>query len=181
MQICRVSSVFRRLPSYQSITEAISHFPKPANRTDLHSFFGLVNQLSSSVSTIATLLTPLRPLLSTKNEFLWNKDHEEAFTAAKKALTTTPILSFFDASKATRLCPDASREGLGFVLQQQDSNGTWSLIQAGSRFLIETESHYAVIVGDVGSMLGRTEMQTLFNRIATFLYHHGPQPLGPNH
>ena len=32
-------------------------------------FFGLVNQLSSSTSEIASLLTPLRPLLSTKNDF----------------------------------------------------------------------------------------------------------------
>ena len=32
----------------QSITDAISQFPKPTNRTDLRSFFGLVNQLSSS-------------------------------------------------------------------------------------------------------------------------------------
>ena len=49
-----------------SITDAISKFPKPSNRTDLRSFFGLVNQLSSSTSDVASLLTPLRPLLSTK-------------------------------------------------------------------------------------------------------------------
>ena len=48
----------------RSITDAISQLPKPTNRTDLCSFFGLVNQLSSSVSTVATLLISLRPLLT---------------------------------------------------------------------------------------------------------------------
>ena len=129
----------------QSITDAISQFPKPTNRTDLHSFFGLVNQLSSSINTVATLLTPLRPLLSTKNDFLWSDNHEKAFTAAKDALTAVPILSFFDPNRPTRLCTDASRQGLGIVLQQQSNDITWNLIQAGSRFLTGTESRYAVI------------------------------------
>lgn len=129
----------------QSITDAISQFPKPTNRTDLRSFFGLVNQLSSSVNTVASLLIPLRPLLSIKNDFLWSSDHDKAFSAAKDALTSAPVLSFFDASKPTRLCTDASRQGLGFVLQQQSDDGMWNLVQAGSRFLTDAESRYAVI------------------------------------
>ena len=79
---------------HQFITEAIS---KPTNCTNLHSFFGLVNQLSSSVSTTSSQTintTPTSP--RHQNEFLWDRDHEEI---SKKALTTTPILSFFDAIK----------------------------------------------------------------------------------
>ena len=98
----------------QSITDAISQFPTPKNRTDLRSLFGLVNQLSSSTSAIAPLLTPLRPLLSTKNEFFWSPNHEQALDNIKKTLTTAPVLSYFDASKPTRLSTDASRQGLGF-------------------------------------------------------------------
>ena len=127
-----------------SITDAISQFPAPTNRTDLRSFFGLVNQISSTTNVVAPLLIPLRPLLSTKNEFLWSPNHQQAFDATKNALTTSPVLSYFDASKPTRLSTDASRQGLGFTLQQNTA-GTWSLIQAGSRFLKDTESRYAVI------------------------------------
>ena len=151
----------------RSITDAISQFPKPTNRTDLRSFFRLVNQLSSGVSTVATLLIPLRPLLSTKNDFLWSKNHEKAFTAAKGALTKAPILSYFDANRLTRLCTDASRQGLGFVLQQQSNDGTWNLIQAGSRFELE--------------MLGHTEMQTLSDRVAALLRNHRTYPTHSNH
>lgn len=128
----------------QSITEAVSNFPTPANRTDLRAFFGLTNQLSASTANIAGLLAPLRPLLSTKNEFMWSPELNQAFTTAKQSLTSAPTLSFFDLTKPTRLCTDASRQGLGFVLQQK-SGDMWALIQAGSRFLSDTESRYAII------------------------------------
>ena len=96
------------------ITKAISQFPKPTNRTEQRSFVGLVNQLSFGINTVATTLTPLRPLLSTKNDFLWNDNHDKAFAAAKDALSTAPIISFFDANRPTHLCTDASQQGLGF-------------------------------------------------------------------
>ena len=79
-----------------SITQTIAEFPTPANRTDLQSFIGLVNQLSASTPTIATLLAPLWPLLSIKHEYAWNEEFEAAFTNIKKSLTSAPILSYFN-------------------------------------------------------------------------------------
>ena len=99
-----------------SIIEAITNYPTPSSRSDLRSFIGLVNQLSTSTNTIATMLAPLRPLLSTKNEFLWSNHHQEAFVQVKTSLTTSPMLSFYDINKPTRLSTDASRHGLGFIL-----------------------------------------------------------------
>ena len=127
-----------------SIIEAITKYPTPTSRSDLRSFIGLVNQLSTSTNTLATLLDPLRPLLSTKNEFLWSSYHQEAFSHIKTSLTTTPMLSFFDISKPTKLSTDASRRGLGCVLQQK-TGPKWTLVQAGSQFLSDAETRYAVI------------------------------------
>ena len=104
----------------QSITEAIAKFPTPTTRTDLQSFVGLANQLSTSTATLAGLLAPLHPLLSTKNEFTWSSDLDQAFTKAKQLLTSAPTLSYFDPSKPTRVCTDVSRQGLGFILQQKN-------------------------------------------------------------
>ena len=126
------------------ITKAIADFPSPATRTDLRSFFGLVNQLSGSSSQIANVMAPLRPLLQSKNEFLWDANQESTFKTAKKTLVSSPTLTYFDGEAPTRLVTDASRLGLGFVLQQQHQ-GDWKLVQAGSRFLTDTESRYAVI------------------------------------
>ena len=128
-----------------TIIDAISKFPTPANCTDLRSFFGFVNQLSANTNTISMLPTPLRPLLSTKNNFQWSVTHHQAFQTVKVSLTIAPVLSFFNMNKPTRLCTDASRQGLGFVLQQRDISGSWSLIQAGSRFLTDAETRYAII------------------------------------
>ena len=131
----------------KDVTSAIAKFPTPSSRTDLRSFFGLTNQLASSTSQIANILAPLRPLLSSRNDFMWTEVHEMAFHKAKKALTTAPTLAYFDLDKETCLHTDASTMGLGFVLLQRakGSDGEWKTVQAGSRFLTDTESRYAVI------------------------------------
>ena len=79
-----------------AITEAISEFPTPSDHTELRSFCGLVNQLASGTNRIAELMSPLRPLLSTKNEFVWSADHALAFSKVKEQLVTSPVLAFFD-------------------------------------------------------------------------------------
>jgi hypothetical protein len=127
-----------------SITQATSEFPTPGSRTDLRSFIGLVNQLLASTPKISMLLAPLRPLLSTKQEYTWNDELESAFTNVKKSLTSAPVLSYFDLHKETRLCTDASCQDLGFILQQK-TGSTWSLVQAGSRFLSDPENRYTII------------------------------------
>lgn len=50
-------------------TSAITDFLLPCNRTDLWSFFGLVNQCSAYTTTLSELCGPLRPLLKTLTNF----------------------------------------------------------------------------------------------------------------
>ena len=100
------------------ITTAITEFPTPSSRTDLRSFLGLVNQLSGTSSKISEATTPLRLLLSAKNDFHWAAPHDEAFNITKRLLVKAPIIAFYDATKPTRLVTDASWTGIGFVLQQ---------------------------------------------------------------
>ena len=128
------------------LTEALSQFPTPSNLTEVRSFFGLVNQVAYFVDDVAELLTPLRSLLSSRREFIWDENHQLAFDNAKAALTSLPTLAFYDPKLPTRLETDASRvRGLGFVLRQAHPDGTWRVIQAGSRFLSDAETRYAVI------------------------------------
>ena len=47
---------------------------------------------------------PLRPLLSTKNVFVWTEDHSRSVRArVKKVLTSPPVLTTFDVTRPTRL------------------------------------------------------------------------------
>ena len=52
-----------------SITAAITLFPSPTTHTELRSFVGLVNQMTSGTNTIAELITPFRPLLSSAGRY----------------------------------------------------------------------------------------------------------------
>jgi len=132
------------------IIDAISNFPTPSN-TDLCSFMGLTSQLMTCTKELAPVLAPLRPLLSTHNDFLWTPAHDIAFQQAKQLakqlLTTAPVLTYFDPSKENCLHTDASTLGLGFLLLQKptNSNSDWRVVQAGSRFLTVAESRYTVI------------------------------------
>ena len=80
--------------------------------------FGLTNQLSTSTDKTAALLELLCPLLRTKKEFTWTADHDIALVTAKQRLSMSPVLGFFNVSRPTCLCTDASRQGLGLILQQ---------------------------------------------------------------
>ena len=123
----------------------VKDFPQPSNITDLRSFLGLVNQLGSFSTEIATAAEPLRQLLKPRNAWLWTLAHTAAFEV-KEALMSPPILDYYNPTRRTVLETDASRlGGLGFCLRQQDEQGRWRLIQCGSRFLSDTETRYAVI------------------------------------
>ena len=127
------------------LNEALAKFPKPENVTDLRSFFGLANQTCNFSDKIAKIMEPLKSLLKKNNLFLWLPEHEEAFQKARELLSSPKTLAFYDPKKQTRLQVDASRlKGLGFVLKQL-SGGEWKTVQAGSRFLSEAETRYAMV------------------------------------
>ena len=125
--------------------DAVAKFKTPTSITDLRSFIGLVGQLSEFSTDIAKTAEPLRQLLKKNTEWMWTPVHDQAFTDVKVALTSPPILAYFNPSLPTVLQTDASRlNGLGFALLQKNKDG-WKLIKCGSRFLSDTESRYATI------------------------------------
>jgi hypothetical protein len=66
--------------------------------------------------------------------------------AAKKLLTSSSVVRYFDPQLPTLVLTDASRlYGLGFALVQQSPDGNMRLVRAGSTSLSPTESRYATI------------------------------------
>ena len=122
---------------------AIEKFPKPSNISELRSFLGLVNQLSEFSHEISTKVTPLRGLLSQKNQYQWLSCHDTAFEETEKALKSPPVLGHYDPKKEITLLTDASKlNGLGYAMIQKE-NGRSKLIKCGSRFLLPVESRYS--------------------------------------
>jgi hypothetical protein len=106
---------------------------------------GLVEQLAGFSTEVAAAKGPLRPLLSTKNPFIWTVDQEKAFEDVKRALLAPPILAHFDPERETVIQVDASRKnGMGYALLQRHGE-VWKLIDANSRWCTDTESRYAIV------------------------------------
>ena len=125
---------------------AIREFPVPRSITDIRSFFGLCKQIGHFSDQLATSLDPLSPLLKSQYTWEWTTRHDEAFSAARALLSEVSDLAFYGPKRPTSLHVDASRlNGLGFLLKQLDSSSKWRVVQAGSRFLSNAETRYAMI------------------------------------
>ena len=62
----------------------------------------------------------------------------------KKALTQTPVMAYFDASKRTMVIVDGSLFGLGAILAQRELQGQqYNIIAYASRPLIPVEKRYS--------------------------------------
>jgi hypothetical protein len=73
-------------PIEEETFKALSHFPKTTNVSELRSFMELVEQFSGFSTEVEAAQCPHRPLLSTRNPFVWTTDHNQAFEAVKLAL-----------------------------------------------------------------------------------------------
>ena len=124
--------------------DALTKFGVPKNITDLRSFIGLANQLGMFVPDLAHVLEPLRELTSPKKAFVWIDVHQKAFEDTIRILTDENghVLKPFNPALETILTTDASKSGLGFVLQQSDKAKRY-MVCCGSRSLTPAERNYA--------------------------------------
>ena len=84
-------------------------------------------------------------LLKKDNKFVWTPKCEESFQIIKKKLTTAPILTLPDIHQDFVVFYDASRQGLGCVLMQNEK-----VIAYASRLLKPHEQNYPTRLG-IGS------------------------------
>jgi len=98
--------------------QAITGMKPPENLQDLQSVLGLVNYLNRFGPALVDLTAPLRALCKKDTLFTWESSQQAAFEAIKKEITSTPVLAYFDQSKASTIQSDASKKGLGAVLLQ---------------------------------------------------------------
>ena len=125
--------------------QGIRDFPAPKSVSELRSFLGMVNQLSTYHPGLAKHTGVLQALLRKDTAYLWLQDHQAAFNQLKSDLLDTLALNHFDPSWNTRLITDASRlHGLGFVLMQHSDEKT-KVIQCGSRSLSSAEKNYSTL------------------------------------
>lgn len=130
-----------------SKTEAVAKWPRPKTLKELRSFLGFCSYYRRFVSGFAKIAKPLHQLVSElydggrhgRNRSAaigdkWTPECQEAFSSLKEALTSAPVLAYPDYSQPFVLETDASNDGLGAVLSQ-DQGGKRRVVAYASRGL----------------------------------------------
>ena len=120
--------------------KAILAMQPPQSIQQLQSFNGMVNYLKRFSPVLSELAEPLRKLQKSDTVWAWESEQQTAFEKTKTALTTLPVLAYFDKNKDHIIQTDASKTGLGAVLLQDGQPVVYA-----SRTLTDTERRYSNI------------------------------------
>ena len=166
----------RGLQPLASKVRAISEAPTPTNVSQLKSFLGLLNYYGQFLPDLATLLAPLYELLQSTRRWSWDKSQSRAFELAKKALTTSSLLTHFDPKKPVLLSCDASPYGVGAVLSHCMKDGSEQPIAFASRTLSVAEKNYAQLDKEALAIVFGVKRfhQYLYGRKFSILSDHKP-------
>ena len=134
-------------------TEVVTDWPEPMTLKDLRSFLGFASYYRKFVPGFAQIAKPLHELVSKlydggkhgkqRNKSigdLWQEPCQNAFKELKRALTSPPVLTYPVYSKPFIVEVDASNDGLGAVLSQEQ-DGKIRPIAYASRGLRGTEKN----------------------------------------
>ena len=123
---------------------AINKMKNPSNITELQRFLGMVNYMAKFIPNMSEITAPLRTLLVKGSMFQINEQQIKAIQELKRIICMAPVLTIYDSTKPIRISSDASGEGLGAVLEQQQGPD-WRPVAYASRSLTSTEKRYAQI------------------------------------
>ena len=103
--------------------------------------------------------------------WFWTQEQDDAFDKIKEAVTSAPVLKYFDSSKPTEGNGNASSQKLGFVLTQEDHPVT--LV---SRVLTQAEQRYSQIEKELLAHVFGLEHnhQYIYGRKVTLYTDHKP-------
>jgi hypothetical protein len=120
-----------------SKVEAVSKWKQPSNVSEVRSFLGMVGYYRRFIKGFSSIARPMTELIKKDNKFVWTPKCEESFQIIKEKLTTAPVLTLPDIHQDFVVFCDASRQGLGCVLMQNEK-----VIAYASRLLKPHEQNY---------------------------------------
>ena len=123
-----------------SKVQAIVEMPPPSDVTAVQRLLGLAQYLSKFLPHLSDITKPLRELTQKDVAWTWDPQQQQALEKLKRAVSSTPVLRYYNLQEEVTLQCDASQSGLGAGLLQ---NG--QPVAYASRALTPTETRYAQI------------------------------------
>ena len=117
----------------------------PETYTQVHAFCGLAGHYRRFIKGFANIAHPLYDMLGKEVKMGpvdLPMEAREVINILKRKVQSTPILVFPDFDKPFLLETDASKEGLGAVLSQKQSDGHYHPVTFGSHSLTPLEKNY---------------------------------------
>ncbi|GMF36060.1 unnamed protein product [Phytophthora fragariaefolia] len=99
------------------LVKAVTDFPKPQDEAAVRRFVALAGYYRRFMPDFGSRMAPLTKLLRKLIEWVWAEPQEEAFAWAKAWLSKKPVLIYPDYRLPLKLTTDASKTGLGAVLE----------------------------------------------------------------
>ena len=90
--------------------------PQLTNIHEVRSLIGMANYSSKYIQDYATIMAPLRELTKKNVKFKWTYQHQQTFEIFIHALTSAPVMVYFDITKETLVTIDASPVGISVIL-----------------------------------------------------------------
>ena len=124
----------------------IRQAPSPTTKKQLRSFLGLIGYYRSFVPNFAAIAVPLTDLTKkgTPEKLIWTEAQEQAFQILKSYVCVQPVLRLPDISKPFIIQTDASADGIGAILLQEDDQ-TKHPVAFASKKLLPREKNYSTI------------------------------------
>ena len=164
----------------ESKMAAIEAFAEPRDITELRRFLGMANQMAKFNPNLSEASAPLRDLLSTKNDFVWQPAHAEAFKQVKKVIMSPEVLKLYDVNRPTKIRCDGSRlNGIAVILYQKHGD-RWYPVNCASRYLKESEKRWYPIENEMLAITWGCEKMNLYLQgLPHFLIETDHNPLVP--
>lgn len=108
------------LEADESKIKAIRDFPVPKDKKGLQRFLGMITYLGRYVDNLSQESAALRKIAVPRSEWKWSIEEQREFEKLKAIIIKVNPLKYFDMSKRIVLECDASSEGIGAVLKQDE-------------------------------------------------------------
>ncbi|PIK51362.1 hypothetical protein BSL78_11730 [Apostichopus japonicus] len=114
--------------------DAVTQMSEPTDKKGVQRLIGCVTYLSKFMPNLSETAELPRRFTDKEAHVDWLPHHAEAFMKIKQAISTAPVLKYFDLNEDAVIQCDASESGLGATLLQQGRPDTFA-----SRVLTKTE------------------------------------------